>query len=66
MGRKFEFDRPMTAGDLIDYLLRFDSDTPVLSSVFRPGEGLIYKAPIKFAQLKTGRDCVYLNTYLQK
>lgn len=61
---RFEFGHEMTVGDMIDYLLQFNADTPVVTSVFKPMAGLIYKSPVKFSQLKVGRDCVYLNNYL--
>jgi len=63
--RRFDFDHEMTVADLIDFLLQFDGDLLVQSSVFKPREGLIYKKPVKFSQLKVGRDCIYINTYLK-
>jgi len=63
---QFDFDHEMTVGDLIDYLLQFEGEKPVVTSVFKPMEGLIYKSRVKFSQLKVGGDCIYINNYLER
>ncbi len=63
---RFAYEHELTVADLIDYLLTLDGDMPVVTSVFKPMDGLIYKSRVKFSQLKVGRDCLYINSYLKK
>lgn len=62
----FEQSHQMTVGDMITYLSRFDKDLPVICSIFRVRQGLIYKQELKFSQLKRGRNCIYINDYLSR
>lgn len=64
--KMFPFEHEMTVGDLMEYLRKLDPDLVVTTSVFRPMSGLIYKKQIKFSQLKVGRGCLYINSYLEK
>lgn len=66
MKNKFEPDHQMTVKDMIDYLSDLEPSLPLVTSIFRPMEGLMYKQPVKFSQVKRGRDCVYVNNYLSK
>lgn len=62
----FEQVHEMSVGDLIAYLSQFDPELPINCSIFRTRQGLIYKQRLKFSQLKKGRDCIYVNDYLER
>ena len=64
--KMFPYEHEMTVGELKQFLEAIDPELPVMSSIFRPMNGLIYKKVIKFSQCKVGRGCVYINSYLDK
>lgn len=64
--KMFPYEHEMTVGDLKQFLEALDPNLPVTSSIFRERAGLIYKKRVKFSQVKVGRDCIYINSYLDR
>lgn len=66
MKEQMDYSHEMTVGDMKKFLEGLDDDLVIYNSVFKPMQGLIQKKPVKFGNLKVGRGCVYVNSYLEK